>query len=178
MRIPRRRLLAPLACASLAMLGGGGDPGVVLEVDLASYVLAAHDLAARESGPTLRVAVGSPSHPTPRGEFRPWRVVQNPRWTPGPHARSLGAQPRPPSSNGPLGAGKMPLTAAGLQIHGGADPLELGKPVSLGCVSVADDAWRELIGWLEERETLAPWARRPGGDVVGEFRRPIRVVVR
>ena len=178
MRIPHRRLLAPLVLASLATLGGGPDPGLLLEVDLAAFRLEARDLGDAAAGPTLRVAVGSPSHPTPRGEFRPRRVVNNPRWTPGPHARSLGARPLPPSSDGPLGAGKMPLTASGIQIHGGADPRELGKPVSLGCVRIADESWQELIGWLEERDTLEPWALRPEGDAVSEFRRPIRVVVR
>ncbi len=178
MRTPRRSLLPVLVLASLATLGGGPDPGLLLEVDLAAFRLAARDLGDAAAGPTLRVAVGSPSHPTPRGEFSPRRVVLNPRWTPGPHARSLGARPLPPSSDGPLGAGKMPLEHGAIQIHAGAEPLELGKPTSLGCVAVADESWHALVSWIEERGGLHPWRRRPEGDAVGEFHRPVRVVVR
>ena len=146
-------------------------------MDLARFSLSTRDLSESADGPALRVAVGSPAHPTPTGEFRPLHVVRNPGWMPGPHARRLGARARRPSGDGPLGVGKIPLEAGAIQIHGGADPLELGKPVSLGCVTLRDDGWLELVDWLNSRNGLGPWRESATGHV-SRFRRPIRVVVR
>jgi hypothetical protein len=169
---------ALIALVLPVLLGATGDPGVLIEVDLARFSLECRDLAADAVGPALRVAVGSPAHPTPTGEFHPRLVVRNPGWWPGPHARRLGARARRPSSHGPLGAGKIPLEVGAIQIHGGADPLELGKPVSLGCVSLRDDHWLALVEWLRSRDSLDPEHPTPRGDLVSAFRRPVRVVVR
>jgi hypothetical protein len=177
----RARMRYPCALIALVLpllLGSAGDPGVLIEVDLDRFMLLSRDLAADEIGPALRIAVGSPAHPTPTGEFHPREVVRNPGWFPGAHARRLGARARPPSSDGPLGAGKIPLEFGAIQIHGGADPLELGKPVSLGCVTLHDRAWLVLVDWLRARASLAPEQATPRGDLVSAFRRPIRVVVR
>ena len=177
----RARMRYPCALIALALpflLGSAGDPGVLIEVDRERFLLESRDLASDELGPALRVAVGSPAHPTPTGEFHPRRVVRNPGWWPGPHARGLGARARRPSSDGPLGAGKIPLESGAIQIHAGADPLELGKPVSLGCVTLHDHAWLVLVDWLRTRDSLAPELTTPHGDLVSAFRRPIRVVVR
>ncbi len=174
MRDPR----ALIAILLPMLFGTARDPGVLIEVDLASFSLASRDLATDAAGPALRIAIGSPAHPTPTGEFHPQRVVRNPGWLPGPHARRLGARAQRPSSDGPLGAGKIPLGIGAIHIHGGADPLELGKPVSLGCVSLRDESWLALVDWLHSRDSLAPWRANPRGDLVSRFRRPIRVVVR
>lgn len=178
-------LLAPLlaraddsAPATSALPTPEDDAGILLHVDLASFRLEALDLDTAAIGPSLRVSVGSPSYPTPTGEFRPVRLVANPSWTPGPVARSFGARPHPPSSESPLGLGKLPLEFGAIQIHAGAHPLQLGKPMSLGCVSVDDASWLRLIAWLEERESLHAWRRRANGETETGFRRPIRVVVR
>ena len=96
------------------------------------------------------------------------RVVRNPGWMPGPHARRLGARAQRPSSDGPLGVGKIPLESGAIQIHGGADPLELGKPVSLGCVTLRDEGWLELVDWLRSRNSLGPWR-----ETAGETRLPV-----
>jgi hypothetical protein len=178
MRARMRNPCALLATALPILCGSAGDPGVLIEVDLARFSLESRDLAAGAAGPALRIAVGSPTHPTPTGEFRPRRVVRNPSWLPGPHARRLGARARRPSSDGPLGAGKIPLEAGAIQIHGGADPIELGKPVSLGCVALRDESWLSLVDWLRSRDSLAPERATPHGDLVSAFRRPVRVVVR
>jgi hypothetical protein len=180
MRSPRAALLgllAPLLVAGAVVAGDPPDPGVVLEEDLGSYTLHARDLASSSLGPTLRVVIGSPSHPTPTGVFQPARLVRHPGWSPGPIARSLGGSARPPSSSGPLGLGKLPLLGA-IQIHAGADPVELGKPLTLGCVGVDDASWEALVRWLAERETLHPWRHSRDGEAETGFRRPLRVVVR
>jgi hypothetical protein len=164
--------------AAPMLFGATADPGVLIEVDLARFRLESRDLSADATGPVLAVAVGSPAHPTPTGEFRPRRVVRNPAWMPGAHARRAGARALPPSSDGPLGVGKIPLESGAIEIHGGADPIELGKPVSLGCVQLRDDSWLTLVEWLRARGSLEPERANPGGDLVSAFRRPVRVVVR
>jgi hypothetical protein len=177
MRPPRTLRLALIA-ALFPLIATDSDPGLLIEIDLEQFSLAARDLSADAAGPALRVAVGSPAHPTPTGEFHPLRVVRNPGWLPGAYARRMGARERPPSSDGPLGVGKIPLESGAIQIHGGAEPLELGKPISLGCVSLHDEGWLELVAWLASREGLEPWRANPEGDLVAAFRRPVRVVVR
>lgn len=188
--MPRRlaaflALLAPLSASAddpalpaSTLPTAEDDAGILLHVDLASFRLEALDLDTAAIGPRLRVSVGSPSYPTPTGEFRPVRLVSNPSWTPGPVARSFGARPLPPSGESPLGLGKLPLEFGAIQIHAGAHPLELGKPMSLGCVSLDDAGWLSLVAWLEERESLHAWHRRANGETETGFRRPIRVVVR
>lgn len=178
MRARMRHPCALLALALPLLCGSAGDPGVLIEVDREHFSLESRDLAAGTAGPALRVAVGSPNHPTPSGAFRPRRVVRNPSWFPGPHARRLGARARRPSSDGPLGAGKIPLESGAIQIHGGADLLELGKPVSLGCVALRDESWLALVDWLRSRDSLDPERATSHGDLVSAFRRPVRVIVR
>jgi hypothetical protein len=178
MRARMRAIRAAVIPIALCLIGSTHDPGLLIEVDRARFSLESRDLAADAAGPALAVAVGSPAHPTPTGEFRPRRVVRNPGWQPGPYARQLGARARRPSSSGPLGVGKIPLGLGAIQIHGGADPLELGKPVSLGCVTLRDEGWLALVEWLRAQGGLAAERATSRGDLVSAFRRPIRVVVR
>jgi hypothetical protein len=64
-------------------------------------------------------------------------------------------------------------------LHGGADPLLLGKPVSLGCVRARDRDLLILLDWLEQRGALgrSPGARA-GHEVHQALRRPTLIVVR
>jgi hypothetical protein len=166
------------ALALPGLLGNAGDRGVVLELDRDAFALTARDLSDGATGPTLRVVLGSPAHPTPVGSFPIYAVVRNPGWKPGPLARSLGAQPIPPSSRGPLGVGKIPFAAGGIALHGGADPLLLGKPVSLGCVRTRDEDLLALLSWLEDRGVLLQDSASEPGEHEQGFQRPARVVVR
>lgn len=167
-----------LACVPL-LVGGSSDPGVLLELDRTTFELHARDLATGVEGPPLRVALGSPSHPTPSGDFPLHVVVHNPGWNPGEVARSRGAQPVAPSPRGPLGIGKIPISADGeIALHGGADPLLLGKPVSLGCARATDHDLLRLIAWLEERNALAQAHAQASGESLQHFRRPARVRIR
>lgn len=177
MRHQRQLLL--LAIFAPLLLGGAGERGVLLQLDRAHFTLTARDLDRETTGPTLRVALGSPAHPTPSGEFPAYRVVLNPGWKPGPVARALGAKPVPPSARGPLGAGKIPFAEGGeIALHGGANPLLLGKPVSLGCVRALDEDLMALLDWLEAQGALDPVSSSGGREVQQAFRRPVRIVVR
>ena len=171
------RWLLLLACTPL-LLAGNPDPGLLLEVDLSRFEVRARDLAAGLDGPVLPVALGSPGHPTPRGDFPLYTLVRNPDWKPGPVARSRGAEAVGPSPAGPLGVGKLPFAGGEIALHGGASPLLVGKPVSLGCARATDADLLRLIDWLEERQALVAEPRDIGGELHRAFRRPARVVVR
>ena len=168
------------------LLAGTADPGLLLELDRDEFSLRARDLAIEgeepsqwQAGPVLQVVLGSPAHPTPAGEFPLRFLIRNPGWSPGAIARDRGASAAPPSSDGPLGVGKLPFAQGGeIALHGGADPLLLGKPASLGCVRATDADLLELIRWLESRGALHPAERHPDGELHQWFRRPARVRVR
>jgi L,D-transpeptidase-like protein len=170
-------VLALLVCVP-ALLAGKADPGVLIELDLQAYQVRVRDLASGAEGPNLRVVLGSPAHPTPSGEYRASVVVRNPGWQPGAIARSRGARPVPPSPEGPLGVGKIPFAQGGeIALHGGANPLLLGKPVSLGCARATDEDLLRLIAWLEDRHALDRPVAVAGGEIHQNFLRPARISV-
>ena len=165
-------LLLPLLTA------GTSDPGLLLELDLERFSLTARDLRHPDTGPSLRVVTGSPGHPTPPGVFPIFGVVRSPAWDPGHTARRLGAAPVPPSLDGPLGVAKIAFARDGIALHGGADPLLLGKPVSLGCVRALDADLLALLDWLDERGGLLAARQMPDGELHQGFRRPAHIRVR
>ena len=177
--MPRKLLLLLLTFFVYPLIAGSSDPGILLELDRGRFSLQARDLAEGVDGPRLRVALGSPSHPTPTGDYPIFAVVHNPGWEPGAFAASQGAEKEAPSPNGPLGVGKIPFAQKGqIAVHGGADPLVVGKPVSLGCVRTLDEEFLDLVAWLDARGALAGKRTNADGEVEQFFRRPARVVVR
>lgn len=174
---PLRLTIALLALGPL-LLAGSSDPGIVFELDRERFVLQATDLASGAVGPRLRVAVGSPAHPTPSGEFPVYQVVRRPGWRPGETARRYGARPIAPSTRGPLGVAKIGFGRAGIALHGGADPLLIGKPISLGCVRALDDDVLGLLDWLDGQGALGRNRPQPDGEIHQAFRRRALMVVR
>jgi hypothetical protein len=161
------------------LIAGSADPGVLLELDRQAFEVRARDLASGAVGPSLRVVLGSPAHPTPSGSYPLYVVVRNPGWNPGAFARSVGAHEVPPSAKGPLGVGKIPFAERGeIALHGGANPLLLGKPVSLGCARATDEDLLKLFAWLEQQRALQRPESVSGGELHQYFRRPARVSVR
>ena len=171
-----------IALLGVLLLGSApGDPGLLLEIDSANFEISVRDLRDRSVGPRFRVALGSPYHATPTGEFPLYQVLRSPRWRPGPDARAAGARAEPASTRGPMGVAKIPFTVArgsSIALHGGAHPLLLGKPVSLGCVRAADADLLALLAWLESRHALSPPRERANGERRQAFRRPARIRVR
>lgn len=175
---PRRWITTALTVAMLPLLGGTSDPGVLLVLDLDSFTLVPRDLRSDDEGPPFRVATGSPAHPTPAGSFPVFTIIHRPGWKPGDTARHYGAEPIPPSTDGPLGVGKIRFAADGIALHGGADPVLLGKPVSLGCVRALDEDFTGLVRWLESSGALLEGREQANGERHQGFRRRARVVVR
>jgi hypothetical protein len=177
-RASRSAWLLGLACLC-GLVAGTSDPGVLLELDRARYEVRVRDLASGAVGPSLRVVLGSPAHPTPTGDYPLHVVVRNPGWSPGETARSYGAHPVAPSAAGPLGVGKIPFADRGeIALHGGANPLLLGKPISLGCARATDQDLLRLFEWLEQQRALERPVAVAGGELRQYFRRPARVTVR
>jgi hypothetical protein len=175
----RRRpaLLLLMLLTATPLLGATDDPGILFELDRTRFEVQVRDLRDERDGPALRVVIGSPSHPTPAGNFAIHQVVRNPRWTPGEIARGRGAQEKPASSDGPLGVAKITFGPEGIALHGGARRLLLGKPISLGCVRALDADMLLLLEWLEEAGALGE--QRPGaeGEITQRFQRRARIVV-
>ena len=165
--------------AALLFGGASGDPGLLLELDRAAFEISVRDLRDEAMGPRLRVALGSPAHATPSGEFPLYRVVRSPEWKPGPDARATGATAEPASNRGPLGVAKIPFAENGsIALHGGAHPRVLGKPVSLGCVRAADADLLRLLAWLHVRDQLVGAVATGRGELQRDFRTPARLRVR
>lgn len=172
-------LLVLCAFAAAAAEERGADPGIRLSIDLERFELQAQDALGDVEGPRFPVAVGSPAHPTPAGSFAASRVILNPAWQPGARARAAGAVPEPPSRASPMGAAKIPFAEGGaIALHGGGDPLLLGKPVSTGCVRARDADLLALVAWLDARRALGAPRERGDGEVHRGFRRQVRVLVR
>jgi hypothetical protein len=147
-------------------------------VDRETFLLSARDLRSGEPGPELLVTTGSPRHQTPTGSYPLYTVVLDPAWRPGEQAREAGAQPQPSRFDGPLGAAKLPFGSGGYAIHGGAHPLLLGKPVSLGCVRADDRQLLGLLDWMRSRRALGRAVAQPSGERHQALLRPARIVIR
>ena len=131
-----------------------------VRVDLERFELVAVDARRPDDALVLPIATGSPGHPSPAGRYAPREIVRNPGWEPGAQARAWGAEPMDPSDHTPMGVAKIPLTANGFALHGGANPLVVGKPVSLGCVRLSDPDMLALLDWLDRAGALAPGRAR------------------
>ena len=92
---------------------------------------------------------------------------------------AAGAQPLPPSPDGPMGIAKIPFADLGsVALHGGGDLLLLGKPVSGGCVRARDADLLRVIAWLHLQRALGPPVPQDDGEVHRFFQRPARMLVR
>lgn len=180
-----RTTLSGVICATVALVlssaprpARASDPGFRLELDRERYELNVSDLRSGEAAAPIRVVLGSPANPTPSGSFPVSRVILNPSWHPGSLARSAGAEPEPPSLSGPMGVAKLPFADGGqIALHGGGDPLLLGKPVSGGCVRASDADLLRIIAWLHLRGAFSP-PEEGTGEIVKGFLRPARLIVR
>jgi lipoprotein-anchoring transpeptidase ErfK/SrfK len=104
-----------------------------LEVDISKRVLRAY-LGDERVG-SYPVAVGQPSHPTPKGSFRVRRVVWNPRWIPPDVPWARKKKPTDPGDpDNPMGRVKMYFVFPDYYIHSTPDEDSLGRAESHGCI--------------------------------------------
>ncbi len=171
-------LLAVSVLAGARAEAADAGAGIRIRVDLEAIELRGSDPRRPDDPLRVPVVTGSPAHPTPTGRFTPRIAIRNPAWKPGRIARDRGAERMPPSTRTPMGIAKIPLGPEGFNLHGGADPLLLGKPASLGCLRLADDDMRALLDWLARGGALGPQLETPEGEVRQRIRRPVAFEVR
>jgi L,D-transpeptidase ErfK/SrfK len=100
------------------------------------------------------VAVGKPSTPSPKGEFKIVNHVKNPTWYgPGTVVR--------PGKNNPLGTRWMGLSAKGYGIHGTNVPSSIGKSASHGCIRMRQADIEELFDLVDVGVTVELRGERP-----------------
>ena len=137
---------APAAPAAPA---ARGTDGLLLRVSLGQrrLVLEEDGQAVREFG----VAIGSPSHPTPRGEFRIRKLVWNPGWVPPKAKWARGQKARDPGDpRNPMQAVKIYFREPDYYIHGTNDPRSIGTAASHGCLRMTSEDAAELGAYLME----------------------------
>ncbi|MBW3592794.1 MAG: L,D-transpeptidase/peptidoglycan binding protein [Actinobacteria bacterium] len=98
----------------------------------------------------FRIAVGTPSYPTPLGRFRIVTKERNPTWNPPDSAWAAGMGPIPPGPGNPLGTRWMGLSIPGYGIHGTSAPSSIGTAASHGCIRM----YIHQSEWLFERVSV------------------------
>ena len=130
---------------------GSATNGVRLRVSLGQRRLVVEDggQVVREYG----VAIGLPSHPTPRGQFTIRKMIWNPGWVPPKNRKwARGKQPRQPGDpNSPMQAVKIFFREPYYYIHGTNDPKSIGAAASRGCLRMTPEDAAELGAYLMER---------------------------
>ena len=120
------------------------DLGKTIVVDLSELQLYLYDGVKVER--TYSVAAGSPSYPTPQGEWTIWDKRENPTWVnpdPDGWGKSMPAMiPGGPSN--PLGTRALYLDAPGIRIHGTSASYSIGSYASHGCIRMVMDDVEEL----------------------------------
>jgi L,D-transpeptidase ErfK/SrfK len=123
--------------------------GVRLMVSLSQKRLVVDDggQVVREFG----VAIGLPSHPTPRGQFTIRRMIWNPAWIPPNSPWARGKKARQPGDPGsPMQAVKIFFREPHYYIHGTNDPKSIGSAASRGCLRMTPEDAAELGAYLME----------------------------
>jgi hypothetical protein len=77
-----------------------------------------------------------------------------------------------------MGVAKIPLSGDGFALHGGANPILVGKPVSLGCVRLSDSDMLAFLDWLDRAGALAEARPAANGEILQPLRRPVAFDVR
>lgn len=127
-------------------------------------------LALVENGRVVRVyhvAVGSPESPTPRGEYRIVRRLENPAYYhPGVVV--------PPGPANPLGPRWIGLDLKSFGIHGTNDPSSVGHFASHGCIRMWNSDVVELFALVREGDAVELHGSRDA-DVAAIFEEPVGV---
>jgi hypothetical protein len=123
---------------------GRSDLGHTIVVDLSELQLDLYKGLRQVK--TYPVAAGSPSYPTPPGEWTIWQKVENPTWVnPAPDGWGASLPAVIPGGPGnPLGTRALYLDAPGIRIHGTSASYSIGSYASHGCIRMFMDDVEEL----------------------------------
>jgi hypothetical protein len=126
--VPAAREIAPPAPIRLE---AGTVDSLSLRLNIPAYRLEVvkGERVVRE----IQVAVGTPDHPTPIGDFRVTSLVWNPWWIPPPFDWAKDEKATPPGPSNPTGRVKL-FFGYYLFLHGTPDEASLGQAASHGCV--------------------------------------------
>ena len=140
----RRWLLAAVVAGATAL------PALALEVEAPErrIVVSIPDrmLALTVDGRIVRtfpIAVGTPSTPSPAGEFRIIHRIPHPTY----YQRK--GQPIPPGERNPLGTRWLGLSKPHYGIHGTNEPDSIGQRASGGCIRLRNTDVEELFELIE-----------------------------
>jgi lipoprotein-anchoring transpeptidase ErfK/SrfK len=98
------------------------------------------------------VAIGKPSHPTPRGQFTIRKMIWNPGWVPPKNrqwAKGKTAK-NPGDPNNPMQSVKIFFREPYYYIHGTNSPKSIGEAASHGCLRMTPEDAAELGAYLME----------------------------
>jgi L,D-transpeptidase ErfK/SrfK len=125
------------------------DLGATIVVDLSDLELTLYE--GLKVDRTYSVAAGSPTYPTPPGDWEVIEKVENPTWTnPAPDGWGKDLPPYiGPGPSNPLGTRALYLNSPGIRIHGTSASYSIGSYASHGCV-------RMLMPDVEELFELVP----------------------
>jgi lipoprotein-anchoring transpeptidase ErfK/SrfK len=119
---------------------------VKIEVDKQKHVIRAFEAGDKLVG-VYPASIGSAEKPAPTGTLKITRIIHNPVYYYDPRFNFPGVEAKTrlkiaPGPNNPVGAVWMNLNARSYGIHGTAEPEEVGKVGSHGCVRLTNwDAW-------------------------------------
>ena len=119
---------------------------VKIEVDKPNHVIRAFEAGGKLVG-VYPASIGSAEKPAPSGTLHITRIIRNPVYYYDPRFNFPGVEAKTrlkiaPGPNNPVGAVWMNLNARSYGIHGTAEPEEVGKAGSHGCVRLTNwDAW-------------------------------------
>lgn len=135
------RPIAPVALPARILRPTKTKVGIVLVVNRAKRRLTMYSEERRIRG--FDVAVGTPSHPTPRGIFHVIQKQKNPTWSPPDSPWAAGLGPIPPGPGNPLGTRWIGTSAPAIGIHGTYADWSVGTAASHGCLRmhIPDVEW-------------------------------------
>ena len=98
------------------------------------------------------ISPGTPSYPTPPGEYKIRKLVWNPSWTPPPGAAwAKKYKPQEPGTNAnPMKVVKIFFREPDYYIHGTAETGRLGSDASHGCMRMDPEHIAELAKFVME----------------------------
>jgi lipoprotein-anchoring transpeptidase ErfK/SrfK len=128
---------------------GKVDGGIRLAADLSQRTLTV--IGANGVIKTFNVAVGTPSYPTPTGNYTIRKIVWNPSWIPPDSKWAKGKSAKGPGEPGnPMKVAKIFFKEPDFYIHGTGQINSLGSAESHGCLRMHPDEVAELARFLME----------------------------